>query len=307
VSPQKPRQTQHRTASDIPDVKERIKKLKRLWKRASFEERTNEVVELLGVGCSIRGLAHDLGESESTVRQYSKVKPDKAAAAETVLQNRNETAEPFDAWNGSIPASTSQKPTPHQSVSRTTTDKLPSHSVSKGMDQSLRKVGPLSRAALKKIVLPPRPSRQPQDQKETLPVLSQRSGQIIVDLIRAECSSMSEQDKTATIQAALETARTFITLGRHGAPRPILPLRLTADDLLEKTRPTPRDDQPRSDFVGRWVAGILNSLNRNNELVRMDAIDAAEKQLIPEEPRVVRAKPFAQIRHIDSWGERFRR
>ena len=75
TKPQKkgPKQTAHRRAASKPEVKELIERLRKRWKRASPKDRRERILQLLGkdIGCSIRGLAEDISQPESSVRSYS--------------------------------------------------------------------------------------------------------------------------------------------------------------------------------------------------------------------------------------------
>jgi hypothetical protein len=61
----------HQQAASKPEVKALIKKMEKNWKRWTPEERKEHLSTLISKDCTIRGLADDLGMSESTLRQYS--------------------------------------------------------------------------------------------------------------------------------------------------------------------------------------------------------------------------------------------
>lgn len=152
-----------------------------------------------------------------------------------------------------------------------------------------------SQVPRKKIELPPWPSPQPPQEAiaspEATASLREKAEQIIVDLVRAELRSVNESTSKDEIKSAFETARIFSVIGRHGAIFVKLRPLLTVATLLEKTKPVEIDHEPRSAYVGRWIALIVNSLNPDDQWARDHAVNQAERRLLPKQENVVKVEP----------------
>jgi len=62
--------TNHRKAVSAPAVSKRVRRLAKSWKDLDHIERGDLLLSLAGQGCSVRGLADDLGQSDTSVRRH---------------------------------------------------------------------------------------------------------------------------------------------------------------------------------------------------------------------------------------------
>ncbi len=65
-----PKRTVHRQIAERPAIQRAIGKLSRNWKRLDQVERGESLDSLITAGCSRRGLAEDLGQSETSIRRH---------------------------------------------------------------------------------------------------------------------------------------------------------------------------------------------------------------------------------------------
>jgi hypothetical protein len=63
-------QTAHRRAMKNSKTEAAFSSLRERWDGMSDEQRGEQLIELIGLKCSVRGLADDLGKPESTIRRY---------------------------------------------------------------------------------------------------------------------------------------------------------------------------------------------------------------------------------------------
>lgn len=327
------RQTGHRIAAANPEVKERIKKLKRTWKHSSPEAKRKVIVELLDDGCSIRGLDEDTGIPATTIRLHLRVKSEASQSARNVPErlpsgrnarekrsasNQEKNEVPVELQGSTKTTFEARKPM-HQAppLSKPQTEQLMAKPAPARVGTPNQKSALSIKLPLKKIVVPrrPRPSQTIEDREETIASLRGKAEQLIVDRFRAECGTFDESTETAKITSVFQTAREFADRGRQGNKPVRLPPQLKIAELLEKTEPPPSDNEPKSAYVGRWIARIVNALNPNDQFQRDSAIDRAERQLLPSQKKETKTKPSdsspravrpgVQIRHTRfSWDPR---
>jgi hypothetical protein len=63
-------QTAHQRAMENPEVREALSALRARWNDLSPQQRGQELKVLISFKCSVRGIAKELGESESNLRRY---------------------------------------------------------------------------------------------------------------------------------------------------------------------------------------------------------------------------------------------
>lgn len=307
----KPKLTPHRLAAANPEVKELIQKLKRIWKHASPEAKRKAVTELLEKGCSIRGLAEDTGIADPTIRLALKVKPTASkrarktphrvpsktdARAKKPASDQEKTQLPVHLQKGADAPHGAQKAT-HQTppISKLQAGRPMAQPAPAGVGMPQLKPAVSSQVPPKKIELPPRPSPQPPQEAiaspEATASLRKKAEQIIVDLVRAELRSVDESKARDEITSAFQMARTMIVMNRPGVRLVPLPAQLTIAELLRRTKPVQNDNGPRWEYVGRWIALIVNSLNPDDQWARDHAVDQAERRLLPKQENVVKVEP----------------
>lgn len=66
-------ETAHQRAMKNPKTQAAFRVLQERWDGMSEEQQGEQLIELIGLKCSVRGIADDLGEPESNLRRYIKV------------------------------------------------------------------------------------------------------------------------------------------------------------------------------------------------------------------------------------------
>jgi transposase-like protein len=302
------RQTKHKLAKSNPEVKERIAKLKKLWKRSKregTEEFSTLVIELVETyGCSIRGLARELGVPPTTMRQLSKPSADaKLDESNTTANHSQVAAQPKTKANTKQPATgaavaaqenvaspeASKPPQPNLSVSQALAV-LAARKPIKVVEKPPLQVPTHPNDDLRRSNSPSRPESQARhrigslrkDRPESLALLRGQAEQIIEDLIRSNYGMQEIRPNSERILAVFANARTHICKQRPGFTFFNLPDPSSVSELLDKTKPRRAENQPESEFLGRWVAVTLNSLWLDDEGAREVTIEQVRRKLSPK-------------------------
>lgn len=258
------RQTAHRMAAANPEVRPLIRVLRGRWKDAPEKERRERVAQLLEKGCTIRGIAEDIGRPESSVRNYAKPGPDSPAREEAVALHE---PVPFkgDSTNAVAPPVV-QKPGPSSS-------KAPS-------------LGNHKRLVPRRMV--PHPNRpplakRPEDKEQDLQSLRDQLTEIIVGFVSARWGIPEMPIEASDLPVFLTSLRSSPAFDRPWIKPVKLPDRISIRDLFLLTEPKPRPATMDWGYKAKWLATILLSL-RPDESYFGYWIDAAEGQLLPPPP-----------------------
>ena len=245
------KQTAHRIAAANPEVRALIALLRQRWKRAKPAERRERVADLLGRGCSIRGLADDVDQFESVVRYYSKAAP---------------------GSSGKVKPKALQAPIPVKDISKQIAAAAAKEK--QGPASARDQAGgtrqqPVPTGNSHSTILPPRPPQATEkalpddrqaEKEESIESMRLRISQIIVEFIHAKLGSPDRPARSAQILALLGSLRT------HSKRQPPwiyprhLPNRITMSQLYELTGVNFRKEQLNADELGKWLAVLVLSL-----------------------------------------------
>lgn len=274
----KPKQTAHRVAASNREVRKHIAQLRKQWSDANAEERRTNVADLLGRGCSIRGLADDIDQPESVIRYYSKPAP------ESPKKEKPKTLEapiPVKAASKQIAAApangTQRLAPPKDQLGVTRQQAAPA-----GKRPSI--ILPPCPTELRREALPDDP---PTEKEESLESLRLRLPQIIIEFIRAKLGTPDRPATSTQIQVLLGSLRTHSKLQPPSIYPRHLPNSITMSQLYELTGVNFRNKQLDAVALGEWLAVLVLSLDpRAHPDPRSSPwepeIKLAEQQLVPQ-------------------------
>jgi hypothetical protein len=283
----KPRLTAHRLAASNPEVRERIKLLGKRWGRAKGEERRERVLDLLGRGCSIRGVAQDIHQSESVVRYYSEPEP-------SPLEKKKQAA-----VQSPVPVNGGRTGTSTQVAAGE-----PARGLLKDQSDSANRIPESSRkkapnVPLRRIQLPPRPVLKPPEEKEEpIGSLRMRLSEIIVGFTRAQWGIPKSPIRNSELPNFLSNLQMHVGIARQWMQPKEIPERISIKTLLQMTEPKRRNDDPDWSHNAWWIATTLVSLvpDIRESLSLQQAVERAHSELLPQ-PQV---EPEDDT--VDEWG-----
>ncbi len=299
-----PRQTHHRVAATNPEVKELIKKLRRMWRRrnTSAEQIQGALKELVvEEGCSTRGLAKNLRVRESALRYYMNLEPD------LKVENRAPKVEPAPvkpAPARPAPVGTSPvKPAPIKaapaSLPEVNTDIRKKIEELRASIERRRSGLPNSDAGTSETratsIAQQAPKEPVQEPEETIKSLQNRLEEVLLDFLEAKSEGAGVKLDPDSFREVFGAVRNYTMISRTGAICMSLPPQISVPSLFEKIKPAnhPPGETPTW-YLGRWAAGILNSICPGDPDSRELAIKQAKEQALSgKRPRLRAPRQFA--------------
>jgi hypothetical protein len=267
-----PRQTRHRIAASKPEVQQRIEQLRKRWRHAEGQERRERVADLLGRGCSVRGLAEQIHQDPSLVRYHSKPLPDASEKEKSkALQAPVPVTEATNRMAGAPP----------KAEQRSAASKDPSAGASVRAAGSGKHLKMLLPTRPRKLAEKALPEDEDPEKERTLESLTRELSQIIVRFVREKLGPPDTPARMEEIGGLLGTLRTYATRPfAWNQPRQ-LPDPITMSRLYQLTRPDFRKEQLDASELGKWLVVVLASL-ANGAKPWTREIDKAERELLPE-------------------------